>query len=889
MNKLTNSAIEAPKKYIWTIVILCMTMIGLVLAPTLSTRISQYLHPLTIDADPENMLESDEAVRVFHKAQKEKFSLYDLIVVGVRNKSHKNGVFNVSSLKNIHDLVNFSKGIQWENEDGKKEGVISIDLITPTTVDNIEQAGIGTVKFEWLMADPPTTDREALAIMEKARNLPLLDGTLLSDDGQSIALYIPITSKSISYKITQMLEERMATYEGEDEFFTSGLPVAQDTFAVEMFKQMATTTPAAMILIFGLLWFFFRNITLIISPMIVANIAVIMTVTLLTITGNNIHIMSSMIPIFVMPIAVLDAIHILSEFYDRYPEFKDRKKTLKHVMSQLSKPMLYTSLTTAVGFFSLNLTPLPPIQVFGTFVGIGVILAWLLTITIIPAYIMLMPERKFANFGIDKRGITKAKGLSMTRFLTSLGGSIPRFSKTIVAAVLVILAISIYGITKIVANDNPVNWFGKEHKMRIADKALNEMFGGTYMAYLSIKSAEIPKSYQADVAYIKNQMESSELVPLRTLSASILPLSKDLSSKNNLITSLSEVAEEKMYAAPEEDLEDWDKTLTYLDDLKGEDEIFKNPQVLNYIGGLQDYLKESGYVGKSSSIVEIVKTVHRELYSGDEKQYRIPDNPAAVAQTLITFEGSHRPQDLWHFITPDYKEANVWLQLKSGDNQDMSKVESLVDTYFAENPPPKQLKPEWFGLTHINVTWQDKIVGGMVDALAGSFVIVLIMMIVLFRSVLWGLLAMVPLTFSIAVLYGFVGLIGKDYDAPIAILSALMLGLAVDYAIHFIARSRQLREKYSSWRETSQAVFDEPARAITRNVIVIGVGFLPLVFASLVPYQTTGIFISSILVFAGVATLIILPALIHLLQKRLFKNDIPKNVVEIGIAEPELN
>ena len=97
--------------------------------------------------------------------------------------------------------------------------------------------------------------------------------------------------------------------------------------------------------------------------------------------------MSSMIPIFIMPIAVLDSVHILSDFFDRYQDTKSRRETMRHVMGTLFTPMLYTSLTTAVGFLSLALTPIPPVQVFGLFVAFGVMVAWVLTVTFIPAFV----------------------------------------------------------------------------------------------------------------------------------------------------------------------------------------------------------------------------------------------------------------------------------------------------------------------------------------------------------------------------------------------------------------------------------------------------------------------------------------------------------------------
>jgi predicted RND superfamily exporter protein len=92
----------------------------------------------------------------------------------------------------------------------------------------------------------------------------------------------------------------------------------------------------------------------------------------------------------------------------------------------------------------------------------------------------------------------------------------------------------------------------------------------------------------------------------------------------------------------------------------------------------------------------------------------------------------------------------------------------------------------------------------------------------------------------------------------------------VDYAIHFLARSRAAHARAGSWPEALRAVFDGPARAIARNAIVLGVGFLPLLAATLMPYQTVGVFIATILLTAGLATLLILPALITLMEGWLF-------------------
>ena len=74
------------------------------------------------------------------------------------------------------------------------------------------------------------------------------------------------------------------------------------------------------------------------------------------------------------------------------------------VMGKLYYPMLFTSLTSAAGFASLALTPNPPVRIFGLFVAFGIMLAWILTITVIPAYIMILRESSFTTCGRKQEG-----------------------------------------------------------------------------------------------------------------------------------------------------------------------------------------------------------------------------------------------------------------------------------------------------------------------------------------------------------------------------------------------------------------------------------------------------------------------------------------------------
>jgi predicted RND superfamily exporter protein len=733
---------------------------------------------LKVDTNPQNMLPKDEFVRVFHDQIKKEFAIYDFIVLGVVNEDNENGVFNVETLNKVYQITEQIKSIDW---------VIARELIAFSTKDNIRQGGIGTVVFEWLMKGPIKTDQEALFIRDEARDNPMFNGTIVSENGKALCVYVPIEKKDVSYRVAQQIRKIIEPLKGDERYYITGLPVAEDTFGVEMFKQMAISAPLAGLVIFLLMWVFFKSVRLIISPMLLAVATVLTTMGMLIGLGFPVHIMSSMIPIFLMPIAVLDSVHILSEFFDKYKVIGNKQDTVFAVMQELFTPMLYTSLTSAVGFFSLSFSPIPPVQAFGVFVACGVMIAWVLTITFIPAYISLMKESSFSKINVNADADQEEvhHGL-IDDILAKIQKISTNYYKIILTLSLILIVLSVYGISKISVNDNPVRWFGKKHNIRVSDRVLNKHFAGTYTAYLVLE------------------------------------------------------AEDKQA------------------------QVFIEPKMLEYIDGLQSYLKQKGKVGKSTALTDVVKKVYSELLGGDKANYVIPGTKRAVAQCLISYENSHKPDDLWHMVTPSYDKANIWIQLKSGDNKDMVVVLEQVDEYIKNNPMPFKAKYDWAGLTYINVIWQNKMVSGMLINFLGSFIIVFFMMTFLFGSPVLGLISMVPLTITILLIYSLLGFVGKDYDMPVAVLSALTLGLSIDFAIHFIQRAREIYVENNDWQKTAVKMFKGPARAISRNALVIALGFLPLLFAPLIPYRTVGFFMFAIMFVSSIATLFILPALISM-------------------------
>lgn len=773
MNPLTAFAMRHPRR-----------AIGLALVVT--AFFGWQFRGMTIDTDPENMLEADQPDRIFYDAVQERFGINDLIVVGVVDEG---GIFRPEALRRVARLTERIAAIP---------GVLIEDMASLTTTDDIAVDG-GVLRIGPVMSAVPGTVEEAAALRGRIASNPLLADKLASADGTAVAIYVPIERKDQSYRISQEIE-RLALQElsGQQRLYVAGLPVAEDTFGHEMFLEMGVTAPLVGLVIFLLLWLLFRRVTLILPALVVAMFSVVWAMGALIGLGYSVHIMSSMIPVFLMPIAVLDTVHVLSEFYDRYPAIGDRGATLRAAMDELFRPMLYTSITTAVGFASLALADIPPVRVFGVFVAVGILSAWVLTITLIPAGIMLVREERLAGLA----GPGRQPG-AWSRWVAWLGETAFARPRAVIAAAVFLLAIGVVGVTRISVNDNPVRWFRSGEPVRVADRVMNELFGGTYMAYLVVEGEG-----------------------------------------------------------------------------EAEAEPIKDPEAMAYLDRLGRHLEAQPKVGKVTSIADVVRRTNYVLQGGDPAYDAVPESRQAIGQYLFLVQSSGDPNELDNLIDYDARAANLWVQMKSGDNQDMEAVTASVHQLAAASPPG--LTVRWSGLTYINKVWQDLMVVGMLRAVLGSFVVVLLLMILLFRSIPLGLVSMVPLSVAILLSYALVGFIGKDYDMPIAVCSSLSLGLAIDFAIHFVHRFRERVAETGDLGRANRAVFGLPARAIARNALVIIVGFLPLTISSLTPYVTVGFFFATLMAISAAATLVVLPAIMGAAGRRFFQRELARGAAEVA-------
>jgi predicted RND superfamily exporter protein len=244
---------------------------------------------MKIDTDPENMLEQTQADRVFYDKVKKEFGIHDLLVVGIADKE---GIFKPDTLKRVANIT---------DEILKIKGVIIEDVVSLRTSDNVTSEG-GTLVVKRFMGEVPQDQKEIEDLKSALYGNSFFVDKIVSRDGNATSIYIPIEKKDQSYRISKEIEGILKKeLTPQQKYYLAGLPIAEDTFGNEMFVQMGITAPLAGFFIMILLFLIFRMGIAVVPPMLDAMLSVIWTMGLLIGLGFTVHIMSSMIPIFLMP------------------------------------------------------------------------------------------------------------------------------------------------------------------------------------------------------------------------------------------------------------------------------------------------------------------------------------------------------------------------------------------------------------------------------------------------------------------------------------------------------------------------------------------------------------------------------------------------------------
>ena len=269
--------------------------------------------------------------------------------------------------------------------------------------------------------------------------------------------------------------------ENGDYFYLAGRPVIEVTSGLNALDDLKIMIPLLVITIVTALFLIFRTLRGIALPLCIVSLAVVWTMGAMAKLGVPMYTISTMLPIILAAVGIGDAIHILGNYYDHVLQDPYRKSNeiVAAVMKDLGPPLIITSITTAIGFLTLLYAEMPPFKVFGLFTVLGIVLCWLLSVTFMPAILILL-RPKVGKYLAKRRSMrVHSEADIITRALASWVAFLGKFRRQIVTVVVLIVFISIYGASLLYVDSSWMSDFRKDSDVVKANNLLNDEFDGT--------------------------------------------------------------------------------------------------------------------------------------------------------------------------------------------------------------------------------------------------------------------------------------------------------------------------------------------------------------------------------------------------------------------------
>ena len=296
----------------------------------------------------------------------------------------------------------------------------------------------------------------------------------------------------------------------------------------------------------------------------------------------------------------------------------------------------------------------------------------------------------------------------------------------------------------------------------------------------------------------------------------------------------------------------------------------KDPKTLSSMRTLQDSMEKDPKVITSFSIANVVEQMHRTVMDDDPQYETVPVERDKVNNLFTMYSMSGDPDDFSSLVDYEYKVGLITA---------FSKVMTTQEIFDYVNKMTNQVKAVMDPALNIDFTGMIVILRDLVimvvrsSALSIIFSLIIIGIIasIFFKRILWGILAVIPLSSAVIINFGFMGYFGIELSHITALLSSVIIGVGVDFAIHYISQYRRLSKTIGT-NKLSRSVVDDVGYPIILDA-GSNMGFGALLFSAFVPIQYIGGLMVFAMVSTSIGTLTVLAALAELLKSRLVKRD----------------
>lgn len=386
---------------------------------------------LKFDYDFEAFFPNEDRELEIYQSHRNRFEWdNEFVLLGIENKK---GIFKKDFLEKIESLTNELKNIPHIDR-----------VISPTNIKNISLSGLAPVQTRLLHIDDESLYNEDSAHIY---NTPELVGSFFPKDAKSISIFIKTEeglSKAKCDSLSQNISNVFSKYKFDEVHFV-GRIVAQDVYLKNLQKEFVYFLGLSFLVIIIFLWLSFRSVYGVVVPIIVVIVSIFWTLGTMSLMGQPLDIMTVMLPTMIFISGMSDVVHFFSKYFEELAKGTERVKIFPLILKEVGFPTFLTLITTVVGFLSLLFSSIIPIRHFGIYTSVGIIIAFILTYTLLPALLYLFtPKRLVAVHSHDNRTYNIMRKILFWIF---------RQQKTIVVISCLLVALAIAGVYKIKVNN----------------------------------------------------------------------------------------------------------------------------------------------------------------------------------------------------------------------------------------------------------------------------------------------------------------------------------------------------------------------------------------------------------------------------------------------------
>nr|WP_067297927.1 MMPL family transporter [Marinobacterium profundum] len=358
-------------------------------------------------------------------------------------------------------------------------------------VDSITNFLYPEVDGDDIVIDRLVDDADSLTPQERRRikgiasSQQALIGRLLADGSQVAAVNVTLNlpeegqeaAIDTAVKYARALATQVENGNPAIKIHLAGWALTEQTLAEVAARDAVTLMPALFVLVLVIIALLMRSVMASICTVVTIFLSILCGMGFAGWAGISLNSVNVSAPTIIMTLAVADCIHLLSVFLTRLRKGQEKTDALRGALDHTLYPILLTSITTALGFLSMNFSESPPFRELGTISAVGVLGALWVTVTILPGLVLILPFRK-------------SGGVTTGIPLDGLANWVIRHNTRIFWSSLLFIALIVSFIPRIELNDDPTGYFSDSVPLSQAIDVVENKLSGTQSLYYSFDSGE---------------------------------------------------------------------------------------------------------------------------------------------------------------------------------------------------------------------------------------------------------------------------------------------------------------------------------------------------------------------------------------------------------------